>query len=153
MLLLHQGGRQGAGRSGFVEQRAYLPSRASISKCVHSEAVHLYKGYFETYILPIIFFMYLQVWQSLQWERQKSWESGWWGWREPQEGQSGLGGSQLRQRTKGPLHLLLSNGHIVIILIIKHYHLIMLVVKCSMVETIPMVIQIIGHTCWQVGKE
>ena len=27
-------------------------------KIVHSEAVHCYMGYFETYILPIIFFMY-----------------------------------------------------------------------------------------------
>ena len=40
-------GRQGAGRSGVVEQRAYMPS---ICKYVNSEAVRCYMGYFETQI-------------------------------------------------------------------------------------------------------
>ena len=30
-------------------------------KIVHSEAVHCYMGYFETYILPVIFFMYGRI--------------------------------------------------------------------------------------------
>ena len=55
MLLLHQEGRKGAGRSGVVEQRAYLPSRASIWKFyIRKPSIVIW----DTYILPITFFMY-----------------------------------------------------------------------------------------------
>ena len=61
MLLVHEGGRQGAGRSGVEEQRAVL-SEHICPEGLQFENMYIPKPsvvmeYFETYILPMIFFM------------------------------------------------------------------------------------------------